>query len=56
MKVMKRHDCTMAKVCGTILPKDHVAHYAVVKARTSDHYFVSMVSLPIAGMRILNLN
>ena len=55
-KIMKLHDCT--KVCGIILPKDHVslAHYAVVKAHTAQHVFVSMVSLPIAGMRIVNLN
>ena len=53
-KVMKRHNCT--KVCGIVMPKDHAAHYAVVKARTTEHYFVSMVSLPIAGMRIVNLN
>ena len=51
-KVMKRHSCT--KVCGIILPKDHVAHYAVVKARTAHHYFASQISLPIAGMRIVN--
>ena len=53
-KIMERHDCT--KVCGIILPSDHVAHHAVVKAKTGDHSFVSMVNLPIAGMRIVKLN
>ena len=53
-KVVKHHDCT--KVCGVILPKSHVAHYAVVGAHATEHHFVSMVSLPIAGIMIVNLN
>ena len=52
--VMKRHSC--AKVCGIILPAGHAAHRAVRKAKSGDHFFVSMISLPIRGMRIVNLN
>ena len=39
-----------------ILPSGHAAHHVVVPARNPQHYFVCMVSLPIAGMRIVNLN
>ena len=52
--VKRRHNCT--KVCGVILPAGHAAHHAVRKAKAADHFFISMVHLPIAGMRIVNLN
>jgi len=53
-KIQARHECT--KVCGIIMPKDHVAHHAVRQAKTGDHYHVSMINLPVRGMRIVKLN
>jgi hypothetical protein len=53
-KIQSSHDCT--KVCGIIMPKDHVAHHAVRQAKTGDHYHVSMINLPVRGMRIVKLN
>jgi len=52
--VRKRHSCD--KVCGIILPQGHAAHPAIRPARCAEHFYVSMMSLPIAGMRIVNLN
>ena len=53
-KIQALHECT--KVCGIIMPKDHVAHHAVRQAKTGDHYHVSMINLPVRGMRIVKLN
>ena len=52
--VRKRHSCD--KVCGIILPEGHAAHGAIQEAHTTEHFHVSMISLPIRGMRIVNLN
>ena len=54
-KIQALHECT--KVCGIIMPKDHVAHHAVVAARSvPDHFYISMINLPIKGMRVVRLN
>ena len=54
-KIQALHECT--KVCGIIMPSDHVAHHAVVAARNvPDHFYISMINLPIQGMRVVRLN
>jgi hypothetical protein len=54
-KIQALHECT--KVCGIIMPKDHVAQHAVVAARkVPDHFYISMINLPIKGMRVVRLN
>ena len=44
------------KLCAFIMPVGHAAYRAVPKAKTGDHYFCSQISLPTAGMRVVNVN
>ena len=53
-KCSRRHDCQ--KICAFLMPLDHAGYRAVLKAKTADHYFCSQISLPTAGMRVVNVN